>query len=456
MARLTHSDRIKMEALLNAGHSVKEIANQLHVHQATIYREYNRGKYMHRNSDYTEEERYSSDLGQQAHDWYITGKGRPLKIKNDIKYIEKLEKKILDEKYSPEAALNALQQEGEQMCISVRTLYRYIDDGIFLKLTNAHLPVKGKAKKKEKQKPVQKRASAGVSIEKRPEEIMTREEFGHWEMDTVKGKRGVTKSCLLVLSERKTRNEIVIKMPDQGAASVVASLDMLEEKWGKLFSTVFKSITVDNGVEFSDTVGLERSCLRAEKRTALYYCHAYSSWERGTNENINKLIRLWFARSVANRMSKALLRCAPILVVALFLPKPYRLMLPQDPMTLFLFLLTMILGTLVTVAIGVIIYTSCCFTISAQGIRIFYASACELLSGQIVPLPFMPEVVQRVLKVLPFAAMQNVPFRIYSGDLSGRAMAEAIFLQIFWLIVLVGAGWRFAKLAEKKLVVQGG
>ena len=131
-------------------------------------------------------------------------------------------------------------------------------------------------------------------------------------------------------------------------------------------------------------------------------------------------------------------------------------MLPQDPMTLFLFLLTMILGTLVTVAIGVIIYTSCCFTISAQGIRIFYASACELLSGQIVPLPFMPEVVQRVLKVLPFAAMQNVPFRIYSGDLSGRAMAEAIFLQIFWLIVLVGAGWRFAKLAEKKLVVQGG
>lgn len=207
-------------------------------------------------------------------------------------------KKILDEKYSPEAALNALQQEGEQMCISVRTLYRYIDDGIFLKLTNAHLPVKGKAKKKEKQKPVQKRASAGVSIEKRPEEIMTREEFGHWEMDTVKGKRGVTKSCLLVLSERKTRNEIVIKMPDQGAASVVASLDMLEEKWGKLLSTVFKSITVDNGVEFSDTVGLERSCLRAEKRTALYYCHAYSSWERGTNENINKLIRRHIPKGV--------------------------------------------------------------------------------------------------------------------------------------------------------------
>ena len=87
MARLTRADRIKMETLLNAGHSVQEVADELHVHRATIYREYNRGKYMHRNSDYTEEERYSSDLGQKAHDWYVTGKGRPLKVRNDIEYL---------------------------------------------------------------------------------------------------------------------------------------------------------------------------------------------------------------------------------------------------------------------------------------------------------------------------------------------------------------------------------
>lgn len=97
MARLTRADRIKMETLLNAGHSVQEVADELHVHRATIYREYNRGKYMHRNSDYTEEERYSSDLGQKAHDWYVTGKGRPLKVRNDIEYIKKLEQKILEE-----------------------------------------------------------------------------------------------------------------------------------------------------------------------------------------------------------------------------------------------------------------------------------------------------------------------------------------------------------------------
>lgn len=257
MARLTRADRIKMETLLNAGHSVQEVADELHVHRATIYREYNRGKYMHRNSDYTEEERYSSDLGQKAHDWYVTGKGRPLKVRNDIEYIKKLEQKILEDKLSPEAAINVLKEENCETTISVRTAYRYIDDGdVFPKLTNADLPVKGKKKKKEKQIKVQKRASAGVSIEKRPAEVDSRDEFGHWEMDTVKGKKGVTKSCLLVLSERKTRMELIFKMADQGAASVVEALDSLERKWGEQFPIMFKTITVDNGVEFSDTEGI--------------------------------------------------------------------------------------------------------------------------------------------------------------------------------------------------------
>ena len=165
---------------------------------------------------------------------------------------------------------------------------------------------------------------------------------------------------------------------------------------------------------------------------------------------------MWFARSVANRVSKALLRCAPILVVALFLQKPYRLMLPQDPMTLFLFLLTMILGTLVTVAIGVIIYTSCCFTISAQGIRIFYASACELLSGQIITLYIMPETFWLCVKGASVCCYAECSiFESIPGDLSGRAMASR-FSSNFWLIVLVAGGWMFTKFAEKKIVVQGG
>lgn len=291
--QLSNNDRIKMEALLNAGHSKAEVAKLLHFHRSSIYREYDRGKYMHRNSDYTEEERYSSDLGQKAHDWNAQAKGKSLKIGNDRELAECIEEKIVNDKYSPEAALAEIARGEKKFktTISVRTLYRYIDNGIFLRLTNKELPIKGNRKEHNKKVRVQKRASAGESIENRPEEVKDREIFGHWEMDTVKGKRGVTKSCMLVLTERKTRDEIVIKLKDQGAASVVEALDRLERKWGDLFPKVFRSITVDNGVEFSDYEGMEKSVIKDEKRTFVFYCHPYSSWERGTNENNNRLIR---------------------------------------------------------------------------------------------------------------------------------------------------------------------
>lgn len=282
-----------MEALLNAGHSKAEVAAQLHFHRSNIYREYDKGKYMHRNSDYTVEERYSSDLGQKAHDYAQEGKGRTLKIGNDRELAEYIENKIVNDKFSPEAALAEVERSGIEFktSISVRTLYRYIDNGIFLKLTNKDLPIKSKKKRHYKKVKVQKRASAGESIENRPEEIESRKTFGHWEMDTVKGRRGVTKSCMLVLTERKTRDEIVIKLKDQTAASVVEALDRLERKWGNMFYSVFRSITVDNGVEFADNEGMEKSVLREDKRTFVFYCHPYSSWERGTNENNNRLIR---------------------------------------------------------------------------------------------------------------------------------------------------------------------
>lgn len=291
---LSQNDRIKMETMLNSGHKVVEVAEYLHVHRSTIYREIKRGEYTHRNSDYTEETRYSSDLGQKNHDWNAQGKGRNIKIGNDRPLAEYIEEKIIEDKYSPEAALAAAAESGIEFTtsISVRTLYRYIDKGIFLKLTNKDLPVKGKRKKHNKRVKVQKRASAGESIENHPDEVKNREIFGHWEMDTVKGKQGVTKSCMLVLTERKTRDEIIVKLPDQKAASVVEAIDRLERKWGDMFTKVFRSITVDNGVEFSDYEGLERSVLHeGEKRTFAFYCHPYSSWERGSNENNNRLIR---------------------------------------------------------------------------------------------------------------------------------------------------------------------
>ena len=100
----------------------------------------------------------------------------------------------------------------------------------------------------------------------------------------------------MVLTERLTRQEIEIRMADNTAASVVKSLDALERRYGKMFPRIFNTITVDNGSEFADCPGMEKSCLQEGQRTKIYYCHPYSSWERGSNENQNKLIRRWIPK----------------------------------------------------------------------------------------------------------------------------------------------------------------
>lgn len=175
--------------------------------------------------------------------------------------------------------------------------------GLFLNLTQEELPRHGK--KKHKYKKVKKnksasRAPAGESIEQRPEKIDGREEFGHWEGDTVysgKGKRKTTRA-LLTLTERKTRKEIIIAIPNRKAETVVKALDALERKLGaRRFRAIFKSITFDNGTEFAAAEELERSCINKHlPRTKVYFCHPYSSWERGTNENTNGMIRRRFPK----------------------------------------------------------------------------------------------------------------------------------------------------------------
>ena len=164
---------------------------------------------------------------------------------------------------------------------------------LFYGISRESLPEHGERKRKydkvERKKAA--RAPQGESIEERPQEINDRQTFGHWEGDCVCGKKR-TKETLFVLSERLTRNEIIIKMPDQTAASVVAALNKLERRFGKKFSQIFKSITFDNGSEFMDCAGIEKSVYgKDRKRTKVYYCHPYSAYERGTNENINKMIR---------------------------------------------------------------------------------------------------------------------------------------------------------------------
>lgn len=294
---LSFTDRLKIEALLKAGVSPRDIAGIVHKHISTIYREMKRGQYEHLNSDYTTETRYSPDIAQQKAEANYSAMGAPLKIGSDYAFAEYIEAKIIKEKYSPAAALGKIREEGKQFdtTICVRTLYNYIDKGIFLHVTNKDLPQHGKRKRKYRKTKIV-RPPRGESIESRPAEVETRKTFGHWEMDTVIGKRGGNKKLLLVLTERKTLNEIVMILKDKTADSTVEAIDRLEKKYGKAFPNIFKSITVDNGTEFSDYEGIERSIYGEGRRTKVYYCHPYSFFERASNENANRLIRRFYPK----------------------------------------------------------------------------------------------------------------------------------------------------------------
>ena len=175
---------------------------------------------------------------------------------------------------------------------SVRTLYNYIRQYNF-PITCAELPMKGKRKK------CGKRTSArlahnnvrGKSIEKRPPEADARSEVGHWAPDSVVGAKG-SKKVLLVLTERRTRCEYIIPLKDKSQKSVTTALNRLERRYGaRAFRETFRSITCDNGSEFLDCEALEKSCINRGKRTEIYYAHPFSSFERGSNGNANRMIR---------------------------------------------------------------------------------------------------------------------------------------------------------------------
>ena len=121
-----------------------------------------------------------------------------------------------------------------------------------------------------------------------------------------------------------------------------------------------------------------------------------------------------------------------------------------------LFLVTGTLGFLVTVAFFMLVYALTFYTISPSGLRILVSSAVEFFAGAIIPLPFFPERLRDVFELLPFAAMQNVPLRIYSGSMSAEEMERAIALQVFWLIALVAVGRGLCTAALRRMTVQGG
>lgn len=165
---------------------------------------------------------------------------------------------------------------------------------------------------------------------------------------------------------------------------------------------------------------------------------------------------MWFVKAAAGRMSRAVLRCLPILLVAVFLPAPYGLSAPHSPLAFALFLPSMVLSFLVTISIEMLIYISSFYTISSNGIRGVATTLIDFLAGGLIPLPFFPDSLRKIIELTPFAAMQNVPFRVYSGNMSGNELYLAIALQLAWLVFLLACGKQLMKKALKRVVIQGG
>lgn len=301
--QLTYKDRVKIETLYNDQHlNYTQIGEILGKHRTTISRDIKLGL-VELETSYLPVCKYCAEVAQRKNEENETAKGTNLKIGNDMKLASFIEKEIKEEKSSPEVIEYKIKQEKFSTTLCFKTIYNYIDKEI-LEVKREDLTYGNYAKKEDSKKEESEKIKPnkeGKTIHDRPEEIKTREEIGHWEMDLVEGLKGKKEPYLLVLSERKTRKEIIELIPNKEASSVAKALDRIERKLGVVkFRETFKTITTDNGAEFRNWKIIEKSYTGSKKaRTIQYFADAYSSWQRGTNENINKMIRRFLPKGTS-------------------------------------------------------------------------------------------------------------------------------------------------------------
>ena len=283
---LALQERGMIFALLKEKRSIRYIARQLQRNPGTISREVKRGTTTQLRSNLTPYEAYFPETGQALYAKHRAASGFLCKIHLVEPFLRFAETKILRDKWSPDAIVGYCRSQPEWLdkkLVCTKTLYNYIDQCL-LKTRNLDLSLKVRRKAKRQWLRKNKRI-LGQSIEQRPTEVETRQEFGHWEIDTVIGKRS-TDQVLLTLTERRTRQELIIPLAQKDSISVQTGLKELKERFGHQFSQIFRSITADNGSEFSDLAALVEPW-----NSNVYFAHPYSSWERGTNERHNGLLR---------------------------------------------------------------------------------------------------------------------------------------------------------------------
>ena len=236
--------------------------------------------------------------------------------------------------------------------------------------------------------------------------------------------------------------------------------------WGAMEILLYRAFWLEHPERFP--MGMEALASYIWLQQAFLSLFAMWNWENDILESVKtgavsyELLRptdiysMWMARSIANRLARAALRMVPVILLSSLLPAPWGLRLRISPAAFGVFLLSMVLMVLVVCAYSLFVYSLTFYLTDPNGIMVLSVAAADLLGGAIVPLPFLPEGFRRFAELTPFAAMQNVPLRIYGGSMSSYEMQKAIFLQIFWLVVTTFAGKILCHLAQRRMIVQGG
>lgn len=303
---LTKDDRVKIETLISQVdetgkrlYSNKYIAKYLGVDKSTIGRELKKrikSKINIRSGKITNKS-YNAEDAQNDYRFKRALSKAEYKLEKYPKMRKYIEDKILIDRWMPDAIVgymklhNYFDRDGFE-CITVQTIYNAIRFGIIkVKIENMRR-MKYDPKyeyHEEKEVPENKR---NYSIEKRPDEVDKRLIFGHFELDTVIGTNKGIHECIMTITERKTRFEMIFKLKNKTAEEVVNKWNQIKDFMKIHFNKIFKSITTDNGSEFSDFLGIIKNT-----KTQIYFCHPYCSGEKGTNERNNEIIRYFIPKS---------------------------------------------------------------------------------------------------------------------------------------------------------------
>ncbi len=295
---LNEIERGQISILKAQGMSAYRIAKIMGRAENTIRNELRRGNAKIALKEYSEQTLYFPEKGQAIYERNRKRVCSKLKIEK-LKYrefIDYVEERFFTTKHSIEAIYhtalkNKLFKKENMVCIN--SLYSYIDKG-YMKIKNIDLPCKVSRKPVKHMPPRKHKRLYGNSIEKRQKYINSRKQFGHWEIDTVIGKNTKNQSSLLVLTERKSRMEIIRKLSGKTSSAVMKEMHNLITEYGNDFNKIFLSITSDNGTEFSQLHTLENIT-----GTKVYYAHPYSAFERGSNERNNRIIRYFIKKGTS-------------------------------------------------------------------------------------------------------------------------------------------------------------